>query len=327
MTTAAMKSRDIHEHYDFFEYVRLDDSVPPADPKAIDVALLDMNHSWPNVGHDSIVHSVLEAAEELRPRLNATGRKVRVLSFDIRRKMLLPDAPNGRYSVYIGTGGPGHLDPRRNDGHSEFSQGIEESVAWEAPLFRLFDRILAHPSAALLGICHSFGLICRWSGIARAELRGPEKGGKSSGMPMNLLSWEAVEHPYFARFAAELPDHRHYRVVDNRLFDLVANRADGYTPLGYESEDSGALTMVELARHDGMPRILAMNHHPEIIDREHLLGVLEEKRAHGEVSEQWFQERSHTLENEMRGEAESESRLTSRYTFLTPLRWHLEQLL
>jgi hypothetical protein len=327
MNPAAMKSRDIHDVSDFFEYVRLGDSVPPADAKTIDVALLDMNHSWPNVGHDSIVHSVLEAAEALQPKLAAAGRRVRVLSFDVRRRMLLPDAPNGRYAIYLGTGGPGHLDPRQNDGLSEFSQGIDESDAWEAPLFRLFDRILAHPSAALLGICHSFGLICRWSGIARAELRGPRKGGKSSGMPMNLLSWEAVEHPYFSRFAAELPDHRHYRVVDNRLFDLVANRPDGYTPLGYENEQADTLTMVELARRGGMPRILAMNHHPEIIDREHLLTVLEEKRAHGEVSEQWFQERSHTLENEMRGEAENQSRLTSDYTFLTPLRWHLEQLI
>src|SRR5438046_2491239 len=111
--------------------------------KKIDVAILDMNHSWPNVGHDSIVHAVLEAAERSRHRLMAKGLKVRALSYDVRRRFMLPDAPNGRFGLYIGTGGPGHLDPRRNDGLSEWSQGIYEDDDWEAPLFDLFDRIIA----------------------------------------------------------------------------------------------------------------------------------------------------------------------------------------
>ena len=50
-----MTRRDIHQIHDFFEYVRTDDGVPITDPKKIDVAILDMNHSWPNVGHDSLV--------------------------------------------------------------------------------------------------------------------------------------------------------------------------------------------------------------------------------------------------------------------------------
>ena len=61
-----MRRRDIHEKHDFFEYVRLDGgALPPADPARLDVAILDMNHSWPNVGHDAIVHAILEAAEAL----------------------------------------------------------------------------------------------------------------------------------------------------------------------------------------------------------------------------------------------------------------------
>src|SRR5438874_7376721 len=39
----------------FFEYIRADGSVPPIDRDRVDVAVLDMNASWPNVGHDSIV--------------------------------------------------------------------------------------------------------------------------------------------------------------------------------------------------------------------------------------------------------------------------------
>ena len=47
----------------------------------------------------------------------------------------------------------------------------------------------------------------------------------------------------------------------------------------------------------------------------------------GEVTAKWYEERSHTLENEMVGEAELQSRLTSEYTFLGVLRHHLQRLI
>jgi hypothetical protein len=311
--------RDIRQPHSFFDYVRCDDGVPAADPRTVDVAVLDLNHSWENMGHDSIVHAVLECAEALE--VERYGLTVRVLSFDVRRKLALPDAPNGRFALYLGTGGPGHLDPRMNDGVSEFAQGIRETDAWEAPLFRLFDAILTDASAAMIGICHTFGLMCRWAGAAHPELREE----KSSGMPTNVLSPAAADHPWFARFASELPDHQHFRVVDNRLFDLVLD-GGGVTPLAFEDEHSATVTMAEFARSGGMPRVWGVNHHPEIVDREHLLNVLNEKRDRGEVTQQWYDERSHTLENEMRGEAERQSRLTSEYTFLGVLRHHLQRV-
>jgi hypothetical protein len=319
-----VKRRDIHETYEFFEYVRLDDNpVPPPDPSKIDVALLDMNHSWPNVGHDSLVHAILEAAEAHRTKLIEAGRKVRVLSFDVRRRHQIPDPPGGRFRLYVGTGGPGHLDPRLNDGVKTFSQGIREDPAWEKPLFQLFDRIAGDNSAALVAICHSFGLVCRWSGIAKPVMR-PEK---STGMTTNVLTIEALEHPWFGKFASQLPDRRHFRVLDNRLFDLAPVSGAGARPLAYESSDAAALTMVELARDDsGMPRIFGANHHPELVDREHILWVLEEKRLHGEVTEQWYRERHHAMTELFHGEAERESRLTSEYALLGLLRHHIGRM-
>ena len=321
-----MNRRDIHLPYDFFEYVRVSDgSVPAEDTGRVDVALLDMNHSWPNVGHDSLAHSVLELAESFRDELLPAGLKVRLLSYDVRRTLTLPQSPNGRFQLYIGTGGPGHLDPRLNDGDSESSQGINESAAWEKPLFRLFDDILAHRDAALFAVCHSFGLVCRWSGIARPELRGT----KSSGMPTNVLSEEAARHPWFAQFARELPDGRHFRVIDNRLFDLVLERPGKSLPIAFEFEGSDGLTMVELARDasGSMPRFLGVNHHPEIIDREHIMQVLDEKYAHGEVDEPWYRERVVTMRDLFVGEAERQSRLTSHYTLLAPLRSQLGRII
>lgn len=320
-----MRPLDIHEPLTFFEYLRLEDSVPAASRDCIDVAVLDMNHFWPNVGHDSLVHCLLESAEPFRADLEASGRKVRVLSYDIRRRNLLPESPGDRFQLYVGTGGPGHLDPRLNDGVRDWSQGVAETGEWEAPLFRLFDDILASDNAAMIGICHSFGLMCRWTGIARAELR-PEK---SSGMPLNRLSQEAVKHPWFKQFARELPDGHHFRVVDNRLFDLVLEDAGKCLPVAFEAEGSTALTMVELAREKGgvMPRFLGVNHHPEIIDRDHITQVLDEKRERGEVSATWYHERSSTIRELFRDENERQSRLTSHYTLLEPLRFHLERII
>jgi hypothetical protein len=321
-----MPTHDLHEPPPFFEYVRIeDDSLPAPRPDCIDVALLDMNHAWPNIGHDALVHVILEAADALREELERTQAKVRVLSFDVRRRHALPASPNGRFQLYIGTGGPGHLDPRLNDGKHEWSQGVDESAAWELPLFRLFDDILADRTAAMIAVCHSFGLVCRWSGIATPTLRDE----KSSGMPLNRLSREAMQHPWFRQFARELPDGQHFRVVDNRLFDMILNETGKSQPIAFEAGGSTALTMIELARDasGAMPRFLGVNHHPEIIDRNHIMQVLDEKRAHGEVSDQWYDERAITMRDLFRGENERQSRLTSRYTLIEPLRFHLERVI
>lgn len=308
-----------------FEYIRLeDDSLPEVRRDCIDVALLDMNHSWPNVGHDSIVQVVREAAESLESDLAEKELTVRVLSYDVRRRNAVPPSPNGRFRLYVGTGGPGHLDPRLNDGKHEWSQGVEESDAWEAPLFKLFDDILGNPDAAMIAVCHSFGLVCRWSGIAAPHLRDE----KSSGMPLNRLSREAMQHPWFGQFARELPDRQHFRVVDNRLFDLILETPGKSIPIAFEAEGSTALTMVELARdpEGRMPRFMGVNHHPEIIDREHILKVLDAKRTQGEVSDQWYDERAVTMRDLFRGERERQSRLTSRYTLIEPLRHQLARI-
>ncbi len=319
----------------FFEYVRVErrEDLPAADPRTVDVAVLDMNHGWPNLGHDSIVHAVMDAACDVAPELRESGLRVRAISFDVRRSGVLPEAPGGRFSLYLGTGGPGHLDPRANDGVKPESQGIREDASWEEPTFRLFDAIQAHEEAALLSVCHSFGVMCRWSGAAEAVLRGPEKG-KSSGVLENVLTWDAAAHPWFRRFAELLGPSGRLRVVENRLFDLIP-RAGGFRAgmqaLGYETRGIGgpagdAVTMVEFAR-DGkgaMPRVFGVNHHPEIVDRYRQLMILNQKRDRGDVSEEWYRERLEILTRSAPDEdLDQRLRLTSDYTFLGPVRFHL----
>lgn len=318
-----------------YEYVRVErpEDIPAADPRVIDVAVMDMNHGWRNLGHDSLVQVVKDAACDLAGVFAETGLRIRVLSYEVRRRHMIPEAPGGRFAIYIGTGGPGHIDPRRNDGSAEGSQGINEDPAWEGPLFALFDGIRKSDDAALLAVCHSFGVMCRWSGAARPVLRSAAKGGKSAGIQDNVLTEDAVRHPWFGRLAEELPDHRRVRVVDHRLFDLIPAPAlpPGLTPIAYETRGvegptGEAITMIEWER-DGagtMPRVFAVNHHPEIVDRSRQMLVLRQKLERGEVDQAWFDDRARVLTETYSDDARDQRlHLTSDYTLMGPVRYHL----
>lgn len=316
----------------FARVERLDDS-PAAEPHFVDVALLDMHHGWPNLGHEALVDVIQSAVCDMRDELVAAGLSVRVLSYDVRRGRALPDHRSGRHALYVGTGGPGHLDPLLNDGR-DGSQGIVEDPAWEAPLFALFDAIRNDPRASLIAVCHSFGVMCRWLGVADAVLRGPERGGKSVGVRYNELLPAGQTHPWFSRFADGLNDGTRFPVLDNRLYDLVAT---GTAPadvrvLAVDCDDAGnptdAVTMVEVAsaEGDGIPRILGVNHHPEIVNRQRQIALLEKKRARGVVNETWFNERWAVLTEQV--EAEPDDRLlhlTSTYTLMGPIRAALQR--
>ncbi|HEV8253751.1 MAG TPA: hypothetical protein VGQ78_03280 [Vicinamibacteria bacterium] len=318
-----------------FRFARVESpaDVPREDERCVDVAVLDMNHGWPNLGHDSLVTAVREATEEIGPALDAAGLSVRALSYDVRRSQAVPAAPNGRFALYLGTGGPGHLDPRQNDGSSPGSQGIREDASWEGRVFALFDAIHRSPRAALLGVCHTFGVMCRWAGVAEPVLRPAAKGGKSAGVLENILTPEGEAHPWFARMAEELPDHRRLRVIDHRLFDLIPteDRPAGFTPIGYETQGLGgprgdALTMAEFARDAGrvMPRVFGVNHHPEILDRTRQMRILQEKLQRGEVTREWAEDRGRILMTSYPDErTDRRLRITSDYTLFAPLRFHL----
>lgn len=322
-----------------FRYFRIErpTDIPPPDEKAIDVAVLDMNHGWSNLGHDSLVHAILDCACDLLPVFESSGLHLRVLSYEVRRSRMLPEPPGERFSVYVGTGGPGDLDPRRNDGNWVGSQGIKEDPRWEEPLYRLFDAILADEKAALLAVCHSFGILCRWSRVALPTFRGADKGGKRSGILDNILTPEALAHPWFLRFSKDLPDGLRLRVVENRLFDLIPQnghvKENGVTPIGYETRDIGgergdAVTMLEFARDPGgvMPRIFGVNHHPEIVDRARQLMILEQKRERGEVTREWYDERAKILTTTYPDEnSDRRLHLTADYTLLAPLRFHIQR--
>lgn len=305
---------------------RLED-IPPPDETVVDVAILDMNHNWPNLGHDCIVQNLRDIAGDIEP-----GISVRAISYDVRNSLMIPERPGDRFHLYVGTGGPGHIDPRENRGVTPESQGVSENPAWMERLFRLFEAIHDNEDAALLAVCHSFGLLCMWSGVAHPVLRGPEKGGKSAGIVESSLTSDGVHHDWFSRLSGRLSNGRRLQVLDSRLFDLIPNSETlprGMTAIGCEvlpdGRDGDALTMVELARdrQSVMPRIFAVNHHPEIVDRRRLRSLLDEKLSSREVTTDWYEERVCATQQHNSEEAERALNLTSQYTFLLPLRFHL----
>jgi hypothetical protein len=322
-----------------FAYARADrpGELPRPEPGTVDVFVLDMNHGWPNIGHDAIVMAVRTAACDYADTLNAAGLRVRAVSCDVRRGAVVPPPPDARGGLYIGTGGPGHIDPAFNDG-GDGSQGIVESNAWESPLFTLFDAVHAHPDAALIGICHTFGVMSRWLGVADPVRRGPEKGGKSAGIVDTVLTSASAAHPWFgalAQAAAEEPGHAgRIRVLDSRLYDLLprASMTGSVTPLAFEVAPGGgageAVTMWEAARDrtGTMPRVFGVNHHPEIVNRARALRILWDKRSRGEVSHEWYRERADAMAETLRDDAADRGLdVTSRYTLFGPLRYHLER--
>jgi len=78
-----------------YEYARVESpaDLPPPDERMVDVAILDMNHGWPNLGHDSIVHAVQDAACDLTAVLEQTGLGLRAISFEVRQRHMLPEGP------------------------------------------------------------------------------------------------------------------------------------------------------------------------------------------------------------------------------------------
>jgi hypothetical protein len=287
-----------------FDVVRVESpgDLPAADPATIDIALLDMNHGYPNVGHDAMLAFLHDLATEHQDALDERGRSVRVLSYAIRDRLMIPDHAGGRHKLYLGTGGPGHLDPRQNtvdDGARE----IREDPSWEAPLWGLFDAVLADETAALYGVCHTFGLLCRWSGIAAPVLRGAEKGGPMSGVGADLLTERGRNHPWFEPLVEELPG-KVLPVLESRYYDLIPSAQTfppGMTPIAFENAGEGgrgaALTMVEFARtRDGStPRVFAVNSHPEIGTPERVQGLLERLLLRGQINAEIFRQRSGLL--------------------------------
>ena len=100
--------------------------------------------------------------------------------------------------------------------------------------------------------------------------------------------------------------------------------------LGVDGPPGDAMTMMEVARDVSgrMPRVFGVNHHPEIIDRANLMGMLKIKLERGEIAKEWFDLRMSTLAEHFPDErSDRHLHVTSDFTFLGPLRFHVTRAL
>ena len=71
-----------------------------------------------------------------------------------------------------------------------------------------------------------------------------------------------------------------------------------------------------------MPRVFAVNHHPEIVDRSRQMLILRQKLERGEVDQAWFEDRARVLTETYSDDARDQRlHLTSDYTLMGPVRY------
>ena len=171
-----------------FEYVRIErpEDLPPPDPRM---------RRRRRPGHEPRLAEPgprlarpRRARRGLRPAaasLEETGLRVRALSFDVRRSGMIPEPPGRALRALPRHRRPGpHRPARRTTASPRAARASREDPAWEAPLFRLFDAILADPRARRCWRSATrFGVMCRWSGVARPVLRGRREGRQERGRP------------------------------------------------------------------------------------------------------------------------------------------------
>ena len=175
---------------------RAPEDLPASDPRTIDVAVLDMNHGWPNLGHDSLVHAVMDAAcdvapELLRPRGCACARSpstcaargcCRSRPGRASRSTSAPAVPATSTRAPTTACGPSRRASART------RRGRRRRSASSTPCRRDEQRGAPRASATPSACCAA--------GRARRRpvLRGPEKG-KCSGVLENVLTWDGAPAP------------------------------------------------------------------------------------------------------------------------------------
>ena len=176
-----------------------------------------------------------------RTRSPRAGLRIRVVSCDVRRGLVVPPLPDARGGLYLGTGGPGHIDPalqrrrRRQPGHRRVAGlGVAALRALRRrarPPRRGADRHLPH--------------LRRDEPLARRRRSGaarPREGRQERRHRRHRAdAGSRPRIPGSARWrsgVADEPGHAgRIRVLDSRLYDLLPRPAMAatVTPLGFEA--------------------------------------------------------------------------------------------
>ena len=275
-----------------FRFARVERAgdLPPADPRVVDVALLDMHHGWPNLGHEALADVIQSAVCDLREHLVRVGLSVRVISYDVRRGHALPEAPGGRHAIYVGTGGPGHLDPRAQRRPRGLPGHRREPGMGEAAV-RAVRRDSRRPARVALRRLPHLRRDVPLAGRGRRRAARPPR--RAARAPASGTISCARRHAgirgsrALRRASATASASRCWTIVSSTCLPT------GTVPAGRPA--CSPWTATRTARpatrspwskwrddsRGAVPRILGVNHHPEIVNRQRQLALLEKKRARG----------------------------------------------
>lgn len=199
---------------------------------AIRVAILDMYNNQPGEGMRCIRQLLHRAQSD-------NDVTFEVVEFNVRAENAVPALD---FDIYISSGGPG--------------SPLESGEAWEPLFFEFVDKLLAHNEVQenkkyLLGICHSFQLLCRHLGVGTVSKR---KSTSFGVLPMHLTTaghrdpvLHALPEPFYA------VDSRDYQVTD-------------IDPRRLEELGASVLCIEKKRPHVPLPRaVMAIRFSPEVL--------------------------------------------------------------
>ena len=195
----------------------------------VDVAVLDMNHGWPNLGHDSLVHAVLDAACEATGRARG-GRDARARAL-VRRAPLghaagAPGPPLLALSRHRRAGAP--RPARATTACARNRRASARTPRGSSPPSRCSTRSGA-TSRRRSSPCATPSACCA---AGRARPRPCCAGRRrASAAASSRTSWRCrrPSTPGSAASPSSCGPSARLRVVENRLFDLIP-RPDGFPP-------------------------------------------------------------------------------------------------
>lgn len=190
----------------------------------INLCIIDMNNGLEN----QAIKSFRKIVDEFSIWLLEQNRKLKIYSQEISiRNQDVDNIPDA--DIYLSTGGPG-------------SPWDGKNLSWEKKYFELLDCIKNNSNKSILGICHSFQLMSRWSG--RGDVRLRPQGKKFGIMPVYVTT-EGEKSSLFKNFSDRLFafEHRDWEVVNYHGPGILARESrDGVSKgeaiLGMEFESN-----------------------------------------------------------------------------------------
>lgn len=259
------------------------------------VAVLDLYNQTPNLGMKGI-HKLLG---EFRSKTEKES--IQYDLYDVRSRNELPDL---NYDAYISSGGPGDPNFVEAENNPEWGQNW---VKWISSIQRHNEKTATDKKMVFL-ICHSFQMMCIYTGVAQVQLRNSPSFGifpmhKTLDGESEIL-FENLSDPFYA------VDSRKYQVLDP---DRLKMEAMNMKILAYEKIRPHVSYDRAIMAIRFTPEIIGTQFHPEA-DPQNMLSLFQTPEKRNEVIREHREEKY----NDMILSLQDPQRITKTYKTLIP---------